>query len=451
MESKIYDIAGIGIGPFNLSFAALSNDLDMKTIFFDQSPSFDWHRGLMIEGSTLQVPFLADLVTPVDPTNRFSYVNYIVQSGKLFKFCIKESFYVTRTEYNDYCRWVANQLPQFRFSHRVESIEYNHVFNAYEVRVHDLRNRSTKTYFARKLVLGTGTVPIVPSFAKDCTHERVFHSSQYVYRRPYIKPNSTIAIIGSGQSAAEIFQDLLGKMEANAYKLKWITEADRFFPMENSKLTFEHTSPDYLSFFHSLSERKRREIISRQDALYKGINQELIDAIYDQLYNMELYADVPLPVLILPCTELKALNGDKNKGFDMALHNKLEEIDYRLHTDYVILATGYKHEEPAFTMFINDRINRNQSGKFAVASNFSIDINGNEVYVFNAELASHGILTSDLGMGPYRNATILNDILERKHFKLEKQIAFQHFGVPQDRKPVTDNPTISDNAIVLQS
>lgn len=439
MEPKIHHIAGIGIGPFNLGFAALSNNLGMDTIFFDQSPAFDWHRGLMIEGSTLQVPFLADLVSSVDPMSRFSYVNYLVEVGRLFKFCIKESFYVTRKEYNDYCRWVAAQLPQLRFSHRVESIGYNGTYDAYEIGVHDLIRRSTKTYLARKLVLGTGTVPSVPAFAKEHTRERVFHSSQYIHRRRYIKPGSTIAIIGSGQSAAEIFQDLLGKMEANEYKLKWITEADRFFPMENSKLTFEHTSPDYLGFFHSLPEKKRHEIIFRQDSLYKGINQELIDTIYDQLYEMDLYADSPLPVRILPSTRLKALDGDKWRGFDMVLHHKLEERDFGLHADYVVLATGYRHQEPAIIKHIDGRINRDGNGKFAVASNFSIDTNGNEVYVLNAELASHGILTADLGMGPYRNAAIINDILGNQHYKLEERIAFQDFGVPKDLKPVSNH------------
>lgn len=450
MRPQIFHLAGIGIGPFNLGFAALSNKLDMKTIFFDQSPSFDWHRGLMIEGSTLQVPFLADLVSPVDPTSPFSYINYIVKTGKLFKFCIKESFYVTRTEYNEYCRWVVSQLPQLRFSHRVESVEYNIQLNAYEISVHDLIGRSTKTYFARKLVLGTGTIPVIPSFAKDCTHERVFHSSQYLYRRAYIKPNSTIAIIGSGQSAAEIFQELLGKMEENDFGLKWITQADRFFPMENSKLTFEHTSPDYLTFFHSLTEKKRQETISQQDSLYKGINKDLIDAIYDQLYNMELYAKKPLPIRILPGTELKKLDGNIEKGFDMHLHNKLQEVNYTLHADYVILATGYKHAEPTFTRHINNRINRNKNGKFAVASNFSIDTNGEEIYVLNAEFASHGILTTDLGIGPYRNAIILNDILKREHFKLEKRITFQNFGVPKSHISQSSKGNLSDTFLASQ-
>lgn len=433
MTINIYDIIGIGIGPFNLGMAALSDRLPLKTLFFDQSPSFDWHRGLMIEGCTLQVPYIADLVTSVEPTNKFSYLNYLVANHKLFKFCIKETFYITRTEYNKYCKWVAAQLPQLRFSHRIKNVEYiSRHGGVYEVTVHDLINKTTKFYYTRKLIVGTGTVPCVPSFTEECTNEQVFHSSQYTYRKKYIKPGSTISIIGSGQSAAEIFQDLLKELENQQLKLNWITEAERFYPMENSKLTFEHTSPDYLSFFHSLPEKKRHAIVNNQDALYKGINQDLIDAIYDELYHLELHGNRPLPVRILPNTRLEALKGDKFSGFDMALYHKMLEESYTLHTDYVILATGYKHREPDFLQNINYLINRDCYGKMKADVAYNINKDRKNLYILNSELASHGILTSDLGMGPYRNAVILNDILGREHFKLEKKITFQDFGIPKD-------------------
>lgn len=60
------------------------------------------------------------------------------------------------------------------------------------------------------------------------------------------------------------------------------------------------------------------------------------------------------------------------------------------------------------------------------------------MYVLNSELASHGILTADLGMGPYRNATIINHILGEKHFDLETRIAFQDFCIPEEFKNRTN-------------
>ena len=58
MNQTIYDLVGIGIGPFNLSLAALSDQTMLKTLFIEQKQKFDWHPGLLIESTTLQVPFM---------------------------------------------------------------------------------------------------------------------------------------------------------------------------------------------------------------------------------------------------------------------------------------------------------------------------------------------------------------------------------------------------------
>lgn len=434
MNKYIYDIIGIGIGPFNLSFAALSHNLPLKTIFFDKTPYFDWHRGVMIPRSTLQVPYLADLVTPVEPTNPFSYLNYLVTTQNLLRYCIKETFYTTRKEYNDYCQWVAKQLPELKFDSNVKSVQYINDIEAYEVKVHNQTEKVTETYFTKKIVIGTGTVPAIPSFAEQCTRERVFHSSQFMYREKYIKPESNITIIGSGQSSGEIFQNLLHKSQEKLYKINWITQDDRFFPMEDSKFTYEFTSPDFIDLFHSLPEDKRYELISRQDPLFKGMNQSLISDIFDELYHMKMCEGVNPDVKIMPTTKLTSIKGDLDKGFDLEFYHLIEEESFNVHTDYVILATGYKYEDPVFIEGINDRINRDSRGNFVANRTFSIDKNGGEIYILNSEIASHGILTADLGMGPYRNATILNEILGKEHFKFEKKIAFQDFGIPKEFK-----------------
>ena len=76
-----YDIIGVGIGPFNLGLAALTQPLvdsgEISAAFFDKRPAFCWHPGLLLEESTIQVPFLADLVTLADPTSAYSFLNYL--------------------------------------------------------------------------------------------------------------------------------------------------------------------------------------------------------------------------------------------------------------------------------------------------------------------------------------------------------------------------------------
>ncbi len=45
-------------------------------------------------------------------------------------------------------------------------------------------------------------------------------------------------------------------------------------------------------------------------------------------------------------------------------------------------------------------------------------------------MPAHGFDASDLRLGPYRNAVILNSILGREYFSIEKGVTFQTFGFP---------------------
>ncbi len=124
--SPTHDFIAIGLGPFNLGLACLSEPVDeLSGVFLERRQDFDWHGGMLLEASTLQTPFLADLVTMADPTSPYSFLNFLKQSGRLYPFYIRESFYPLRSEYNDYCRWAAAQLTSVRFGHHVDQIEYD--------------------------------------------------------------------------------------------------------------------------------------------------------------------------------------------------------------------------------------------------------------------------------------------------------------------------------------
>ena len=122
-----YDFIAIGLGPFNLGLAALTDPIDeLNGLFLERKPDFDWHSGMFLEGSTLQTPFMSDLVTLADPTSPFSFLNYLKETGRLYPFYIRERFYPLRAEYDDYCRWAARRLGDaVRFGQRVESVEYD--------------------------------------------------------------------------------------------------------------------------------------------------------------------------------------------------------------------------------------------------------------------------------------------------------------------------------------
>lgn len=75
---KETDVVCIGLGPFNLSLSVLLHEAGFENyIAIEQKESFSWHEGMLLEGTTLQVPFLADLSTMVNPRSEFTYLNYL--------------------------------------------------------------------------------------------------------------------------------------------------------------------------------------------------------------------------------------------------------------------------------------------------------------------------------------------------------------------------------------
>jgi len=431
-EPGIYDFAGIGVGPFNLGLAALSEPVDgLDGVFLEQRGSFDWHPGMMLEPAHLQVPFMADLVTLADPTSPYSFLNFLKQTGRLYRFYIRESFYPLRAEYNQYCQWVAGQLRSVRFSTAVLDVTYD--AGVYRLSVEG--PEGTEVLLARRLVLGTGTSPYVPASCDGIVEAAanggglVLHNADYLSRKSELQAKRSITIVGSGQSAAEIYYELLQDIDAYGYRLNWVTRSGRFFPLEYTKLTLEMTSPEYVDYFHGLPQHQRDRLITSQKNLYKGINSELIDAIYDLLYTKSLAGMVDTQ--LLTHSSLTGAAWDPAAGSHaLQLRHEEQVTDYALDSEAVVLATGYTYREPGFLAGIKERIVRDSAGRFAVARNYSTGVEPGEIFVQNAELHTHGFVTPDLGMAAYRNSCILREITGREIYPVERSIAFQQFGAP---------------------
>lgn len=439
IHRKIYDIIGIGVGPFNLGLAAMLDGLpQLNCLFFDQAKEFNWHAGMLLPNARLQVPFYADLITVIDPCSRFTYLNYLKENQRLFRFAIHENNFITRKEYNNYCRWVISELDTVCLHHKVVDVHYEEKDEQYTVMVHNLSSDKISFYYAKHLVIGIGNIPHLPECIRssfdsgDLSHCHakegtvVIHSSDYLFQKDSLLEQSNITIVGSGQSAAEIFYDLL-QYSDHLDSLHWFTRSERFYPMEYSKLSLELTSPDYIDHFYSLDSRKKKEVLRKQSPLYKGINYSLINEIYDALYLKSLDSNSN-KVCLHPNTELKQVNLSNQKIVIQFDHLECETcFDHR--TNALILATGYKNCIPDFLSSIKEYIQWRENGIYQVGRNYAIDISGKQIFIQNGELHTHGFSAPDLGMGPYRNATIVNAILGYEHFVMESKISFQHFGI----------------------
>ncbi|GFN03161.1 hypothetical protein Smic_17170 [Streptomyces microflavus] len=262
-----HDLVGIGIGPFNLSLAALAHNIPaapddprpLAATFYEQRPAFHWHPGLLLDGASLQVPFLADLVTLADPSSPWSFLNYLRTRDRLFPFYFAERFHIQRAEYDAYCRWVSEQLPGLHFGHQVDAVRWNTERALFEVDFTQLdRDGEAEALgraYARHIALGIGTEPFVPEPLRplaEAPNVPVLHSADYLRHRERLLAADHITVIGSGQSGAEIFLDLLRARPEGAEKIHWLARTQAFAPMEYSKLGLEHFTPDYSRYFHAL-------------------------------------------------------------------------------------------------------------------------------------------------------------------------------------------------------
>lgn len=434
MSQKIYDFIGIGVGPFNLGLACLTGTIDnLDCLFLDKSSHFDWHPGMMLNESTLQTPFLSDLVTLADPTHPLSFLNYAKSTGKIYSFYIKEDFFLMRREYNQYCQWACQQLKNLQFNCEVKSLEYSKSHQCY--RVIAVNKHKEITYLCKKLVIGTGPKPFIPDC---CKLEKgvVIHSTNYLNQKQQLQSKSKITLVGSGQSAAEIFYDLLQDIDNFNYQLYWFTRSPRFFPLEYTKLTLEMTSPEYVDYFYHLPKSKREALLSTQKNLFKGINSSLINDIFDLLYIKKLNGNEQ--ATLMTNTSLKHVSNkpielddtvNKMDTLKLKFYHTEQEKSFSISSDALVLATGYQYQIPDFLLNIKDRINWGDNGNFLVDRNYTIDQNNGEVFVQNAEIESHGFVTPDLGMACYRNSIIIREILGQEYYPIESKIAFQNFGV----------------------
>jgi lysine N6-hydroxylase len=426
-SEAVYDFLGVGVGPFNLGLACLSSVItDLRCVFLDREDEFSWHPGMLLDGVTLQSPFLADLVSMADPTNPFSYLNYRKQEGSLFNFFVRENYYLERQEYNRYCRWAASRLECIRFNHNVEQVVYDRQQDVYRISGTDKKHNRPFMFLARKLVVGVGMRPRIPDCFRTFTGGSDMHSSHYLKNKPALQNKKKITVVGGGQSGAEIFYDLLKDSERFGYELDWVTRAPRFFQMEAAKLTLEILCGDYGTYFHALDKPIKQKIIEEQKSIYCGANQSLIDRIYDFL-DAGRHRSLP-KIQLMSCMNLIGIESVHNAGgIKLQFVHTQTRDNYEAYTGGVVLASGHQYDVPLFMEGVFDRIERDERGKYLQKENWSVDINGQEIFIQNAGFESHGLINQDLGMSCYRNSRILREITGRDIYPVETRFAFQSF------------------------
>lgn len=424
-----YDVIAIGCGPFNLGLAALASELDdVSLAVLDSRPEFTWHRGLMFDDAMLQVSFLADLVSLIEPAHPLSFLSYLRDSDRLYQFYVREKFHPTRREYEAYLRWCAAQLDSLHFGHHVREVTWNG--ELFELTVE--RGDTTVALAARHLVVGVGTEPFLPAALAGMPKERFLHSADYLFRRDDLLQAGRVTVVGSGQSGAECALDLLRANADGGPAVSWLTRTPSFAPLDYSKLVLEMTTPSYVDYFHALDEPTRDRLVKEQWRHYKGISTDTLDDIHDVLYQRDLSA-APVAPVELQCGVAVASAVARADGIELTLQHTDSGKTFQHVCDAVVAATGYRNRPLPFLSAVEDRVRRDAAGRWVINRDHSVetdDVLAGRLFVSNADLHSHGVAAPDLGIGAIRNATILNAVAGRELFRLPKSTAFTSFTLP---------------------
>lgn len=425
-DREIVDILGVGIGPSNLSMAALLYPIkDVTCRFLEKRVRFEWHPGLMFPEANIQVSFLKDLVTLADPTSAFSFVSFLHAQKRLYRFITANFPRISRLEYNQYLQWICASLPNLHFGYDVE--EVTHDGDSFVI------YGNQGPHYARNLVLGTGLAPSVPSCAKKhLGHPSVFFALEFLDHE-IDTTGMRVAVVGGGQTGAEIVSRLLLETDKLPKEILWVSRRHNFLPLDESPFANELFTPAYSEYFYKLTPAEKARLLLEQKLASDGIATDLLERIYRRLYNLEFLHHRGRICSLRPGSrieEIERVDGEWLLTVSSSVGNRTESLP----ADIIILCTGFEYRMPAFLSGLKHRIHWTEDG-YNVGRDFSVEWDGpadQKIYVQNAAQKQRGVADPNLSLIAWRSATIINSLMKKKVYDADQTSSL--FDWEQDQK-----------------
>ena len=232
-EDELHDLICVGFGPASLAIGvALHDALDgtdpsledvaglqsrrPKVAFLEKQTQFAWHAGMLLPGAKMQITFMKDMATMRNPRSEFTFLNYLHQKNRLVEFANLNTFLPARVEYEDYMKWCASWFDEV-VSYGQEVVKVmpeksaSGEITAFSVMSRNVQTGRTETRRTKHVVIASGGRANIPK-PFPTNHPRVVHSSRFSYISKEILNDHeapyNVAVVGNGQSAAEIFDFL---------------------------------------------------------------------------------------------------------------------------------------------------------------------------------------------------------------------------------------------------
>ena len=415
-----FDLIGIGTGPFNLSLAAMLKKTDLKYKFFERNSSLNWHSEIIFDDSLMQTSYFKDLVTSVDPTSEFSFMNYLVANGLFYVFMNTGRTVVSRKEYEQYLRWAALRLEEkINFNHNVKEIHYrNHQFEI----ISEI-NGEIKKEFSKNICIGSGLTQRIPSFAKDKLSKNLFHAKSKELALMNLE-DKNVVIIGGGQTGIEIFRNALNSKWGAFKSLKLLSNRVNLQPLDESPFTNEYFTPGYVNCFFGLNQEDKDKIIQGQKLASDGNTPRYLEYLYNDLYRMRYVDNDKREFEIMPN---RKVTGIENLDHFHLIHyfNSFTQKHETTNADIVILCTGFENVVPDFIQPLADKIEFDEQNRFKIERDFSLrtKLDDNKIYALNFSRHGHGISEPQTSLMPWKSATIINSLLKKDFYRLRNEQA----------------------------
>ncbi len=416
------DLIGVGAGPANLSLASLlttARERGLASItaaFFECEATMCWHSLQMFPGSLMQTEFYRDLVTPIDPTSKFSFLNYLKAQGRLDQFFCSSTIYPTRREFEDYFRWVAQQIGEVIFGVVVDGVDYDVKKNVFVVDARTYGRCETK-----HVVFGCGARP--RSGIEGSGSDRIVNVSRLLaFTFPAVL--NRILVVGGGQSAAECLNYLLDKFSERPMQIDWVTSETSFRALDTSNFSRETFSTAYAQTFSTL-DCEAREKINRDDkSVANGMPPLFAQTLYQRLYRLRHFSPShkACPVVHVRANTEIVETSEESNGVAVTAHivstGKTDVVVY----DCVVLCTGLDDgtilESSIIGPELRRRLHENQDRQgYAVSWDGPPD---RMIFVQSQNKATHGLGDASFVTAAGRNAAILNSIAGRDIYKIDE-------------------------------
>jgi lysine N6-hydroxylase len=398
-----YACVGIGVGPANLSLAALMRSHpEITNLFVDKKPSFGWHDGQQMPNTTIQVSMFKDLVSLSDPTSEYSFVSYLHETGRFYHYINAHFDSVPRQEFRNYMEWACQKNDNIVFGHEVLSVDYS---GAFRVRL------SSGLVIADNIVVGVGVQPHVPAFARPYLGDQQFHVSEFLAKARELG-GLRVGVVGGGQSGAEALLDLISRTGAcRPRRAVWISRRPNYLPLDDTPFTNHYYMPDYSDYFACLDTATRQAFNARQILTSDGISESTLRLIYQQIYTHRFINGHDDLVALYPNREVTGVSRAPGGAWLLTLsHNDHAGITESTELDVVIWATGYTPAPTDFLNPIKGRLER-EGDEYKIDSSFAVQWDGppdRNIFVQNAVRGQRGLADPNLSLNAWRSQRILD-------------------------------------------